>query len=76
MAKLGLSYPLLADPESQTIEAYGILNQEARGKSLGVPHPAIFVVDAAGKVRAKLMEADYRDRPSSAAIQEALEVLN
>lgn len=76
VAKLGLSYPLLADPGSHTIDAYGIRNHEARGKGLGVPHPAIFVVDGAGKIRAKLMEESYRDRPSSEAIQAALETLN
>lgn len=75
-AKLELHYPLLADPGSLTIDAYGIRNHEARGKGLGIPHPAIFVVDGAGKIRAKLMEESYRDRPSSEAIQAALESLN
>ncbi|MBT5900596.1 MAG: redoxin domain-containing protein, partial [Opitutaceae bacterium] len=72
VAKLGLTYPLLADPGSKTIDAYGIRNHEARGKGLGVPHPAIFVVDRTGVIRAKLMEESYRDRPSSEAIQAAL----
>ncbi|MDB4473514.1 peroxiredoxin family protein [Opitutaceae bacterium] len=76
VAKLGLTYPLLADPGSKTIEAYGILNHEARGKGLGVPHPAIFIIDGGGTIRAKLMEESYRDRPSSEAIQAALEALN
>lgn len=76
VAKLGLTYPLLADPGSKTIKAYGILNHEARGKGLGVPHPAIFIVDREGKIRAKLMEESYRDRPSSEAIKAALESLN
>lgn len=76
VAKLGLTYPLLADPGSKTIEAYGILNHEARGKGLGVPHPAIFIVDGEGTIRAKLMEESYRDRPSNEAIQAALESLN
>jgi peroxiredoxin len=75
-AKLGLSFPLLSDPGSRTIDAYGIRNHEARGKGLGIPHPAIFVVDEAGKIRAKLMEESYRDRPSSEAIQAALKSLN
>ncbi len=75
-AKLELTYPLLADPGSKTIDAYGIRNHEARGKGLGVPHPAIFIVDADGEIRAKLMEESYRDRPSREAIQAALEGLN
>lgn len=72
VAKLELTYPLLADPDSRTINAFGIRNHEARGKGRGVPHPAVFVVDSAGKIRVKLLEEDYRDRPSSAAIQAAL----
>jgi peroxiredoxin len=76
VAKLELTYPLLADPDSRTIAAYGILNHEARGKAQGVPHPAIFIVDQAGQIRAKLLETDYRDRPKSAAIQAALQQLD
>lgn len=75
VAKLGLNFPLLSDPGSKTITAYGILNEEGRGKSAGLPHPAIFVVDAGGVIRAKLMEESYRDRPSSAALQAALDAL-
>ena len=76
VVKLELTYPLLSDPGSRTIDAYGIRNHEARGKGEGVPHPAIFVVDRAGTIRAKLMEESYRDRPSSEAIQAALERLD
>ncbi len=64
VVRLGLTYPLLADPDSKVIEAFGILNREARGKAAGVPHPAIFIVDADGMIQAKLMEDGYRDRPS------------
>lgn len=76
VAKLGLGFPLLSDPGSKTITAYGILNEEARGRAAGLPHPAIFVVDTDGKIAAKLMEEGYRDRPSQAVLQEALARLN
>lgn len=75
VAKLGLTYPLLADPGSKTIEAYGILNHEARGKAAGIPHPAIFIVDTDGKISAKLMEEGYKARPSHEQILEALQGL-
>jgi len=70
--KLGLNFPLLADPESHTIKAFGILNKEAKGDYEGLPHPAIFVVDTDGIIRAKLMEEGYRDRPSAELILAAL----
>ena len=75
VAKLGLTFPLLSDPGSKTIEAYGILNEEGRGKGSGLPHPAIFVVDAEGTIQAKLMEESYRDRPSNEVVQAAIDGL-
>jgi peroxiredoxin len=63
--KLGLTYPLLSDPESKVITAYGILNHEAMGKGAGIAHPVAFILDRQGVVRAKLMRDNYRDRPES-----------
>lgn len=61
--KLGLTFPLLSDAGSKTIDAYGIRNKEATGRGVGIPHPAIFVIDQQGVIRAKLMEDGYRTRP-------------
>ncbi len=66
--KLGLTFPLLSDTGSKTIDAYGIRNAEAKGKSEGVPHPVLFIVDRSGTIRAKLMRDGYRDRPESTEI--------
>ncbi|MEO6243903.1 MAG: peroxiredoxin family protein [Opitutaceae bacterium] len=66
--KLGLTFPLLSDEGSKTIDAFGIRNTEAKGKSAGVPHPVVFIVDRAGVIRAKLMRDGYRERPESAEI--------
>lgn len=63
--KLGLTYPLLSDPDSKVITAYGILNHEAMGKGAGIAHPVAFILDRQGVIRAKLMRDDYRDRPES-----------
>lgn len=62
--KLGLTFPLLSDPGSKVIDADGILNAEARGKSAGVPHPVVYIVDQQSVIRVK-REA-YRDRPETA----------
>ena len=75
-AKLGLTFPLLSDPGSKIIDAYGIRNAEAKGKAEGVPHPVVFIVDRAGVIRAKLMRDGYRDRPESAEIIAAAKGLN
>lgn len=74
-AKLGLTYPLLSDTGSKVIEAYGILNKEAKGRAAGVPHPVVFILDQQGVVRVKLMRDGYRDRPESAEIIAGLQSL-
>lgn len=72
VAQLGLTYPLLSDAGSKTIEAFGILKKDGRGKADGLPYPAIFVVDSDGVIKAKLMEEKYQDRPSQAVLDAAL----
>jgi len=68
VAKLGLTLPLLSDEGSKVIDAYGIRNAEAKGRSAGVPHPVLFILDQKGTIRAKLARDGYRDRPESAEI--------
>jgi peroxiredoxin Q/BCP len=66
-----ISFPLLSDPESKTIDAYHIRNEAARGKAEGVPHPGTFILDREGVIRAKLFLDGYRDRHTTAALVEA-----
>ena len=49
-----IEFPLLSDPDHKTIEAYGLLNKEAKGKSEGVPYPGTMILDKDGVIRAKL----------------------
>jgi peroxiredoxin len=67
-AKLGLTFPLLSDTGSKVIDAYGIRNAEAKGKSAGVAHPVLFIIDQQGVIRVKLAREGYRERPESAEI--------
>jgi hypothetical protein len=53
---------MLADPESKTIKAYGVLNQEATGMQKGFARPGYFFLDAQGVIREKFFEAKYRER--------------
>ena len=71
----GIQFPLLSDPGSKTIAAYGVLNQAARGKAKGVPSPGTFVVDKQGVVRARLFHEGYRTRHSSADLIKAARAL-
>ena len=63
-----ITFPLLSDPGSQTIEAYHIRNAAAKGKTDGIPHPGTFLVDSSGVIRSKLFLDSYRDRHTTAAL--------
>ncbi len=61
-----LAYPLLADPESKTIRAFGILNDTVpKGPFYGIPYPGTFVIDEKGFVTRKFFEKDYKERYSA-----------
>jgi peroxiredoxin len=71
--KKQITFPLLSDPESKTIVAYGLLNKEAKGKTVGIPYPGTFLIDKDGAIRAKLFLDGYRERHS---INELLTVVD
>ena len=66
----GIRYPLLADPASEVIRAFGILNTSVPRDSFayGVPYPGTYLLDANGVVKAKYFEEDYRERTTAASI--------
>ena len=69
--KAKIEFPLLSDPESQTIDAYHVRNEAAKGKAEGVPDPGTFLVDQKGVIRAKIFLEGYRDRHTTDALVEA-----
>ena len=73
--KHDIGYTMLSDPESEIINAFGILNDgmPQDTKYYGVPHPAIYVVGAGGVIEAVLAEEDYKERPAPAEIIAAIE---
>ena len=79
--KQKISFPLLSDPESQTIIAYSLKNKEMVGKKFGkidvdgVPYPGTLLVDRDGIVRAKLFVDGYKERHSVDELREAAEKL-
>jgi peroxiredoxin len=69
--RMKITFPLLSDPGSKTIEAYHVRNEAAKGKAEGVPNPGTFILDPAGVIRAKLFLEGYRDRHTTDALIEA-----
>jgi hypothetical protein len=57
-----ITFPLLADPQSEIIRKYQVLNAEAKGMTQGMDHPGFFYIDSRGKVKEKFFEADYKER--------------
>jgi hypothetical protein len=57
-----IEYPLLGDPESTIIKAYGVFNEEATEMQKGFARPGYFFVDSKGIIREKFFEAKYRER--------------
>ncbi len=57
-----IDYPLLGDPDSKTIKAYGVLNPEATGMQKGFARPGYFFIDTQNVIREKFFEAKYRER--------------
>ena len=69
--QMRLTFPLLSDPESKTIDAYHIRNEAAKGRAEGVPNPGTFILDRRGVIRAKLFLEGYRQRHTTEALIEA-----
>jgi peroxiredoxin len=63
-----ITFPMLSDPGSKTIDAYKIRNQRGKGRTAGIPHPGTFIVGKDGKIVAKLAHEGYRERHTTAEI--------
>ena len=70
-----ITFPLLSDPDSKTIDAYHIRNEAARGKAEGVPNPGTFILDREGVIRSKLFLDGYRQRHTTEALIEAAKAI-
>jgi peroxiredoxin len=69
-ARRGITYPLLSDPGSKTIRAYGILNTTVpeSNATFGIPFPGTFIVNPQGVVTARYFEDAYQERDSLSSI--------
>ena len=62
-----ITFPLLSDAGSKTIDAYGIRDPSGNG----YPHPETFLIDKEGVVRARLSVEGYKTRHSTEDLIEA-----
>ncbi len=62
--RAGIGFPLLSDPDSEVIRAFGILNQGVAKdhEFYGIPIPGEYLVGSDRRVRSKTFEDDYSDR--------------
>ena len=71
-----VNFPLLSDLDHKTIDIYGLGDPAyERQKFDGIPHPAVYVIDKAGKVTWAKVESNYRERPANDEIRAALTAL-
>lgn len=65
-----IRFPLLSDPDSKIIRAFGIFNEAvpASNAFYGIPHPVTFVTGRNGVVKRKYFEQDYRERQTLAGL--------
>jgi peroxiredoxin len=71
----GLSYPILADPDLRTIDAYGLRHAGAGPDGHDVAHPASVLIDRDGIVRWTFLTRNVRVRPTPEMILAAIDGL-
>jgi peroxiredoxin len=72
-SKLGVAFPLLSDPNHETIDAYGLHDPAYDGDEFdGIPRAAVYVIGRDGKVKWAKVSDDYKVRPSNADVRAAL----
>ncbi len=66
----GIDYPLLSDPDSKIIRAFGILNDNVPKDlpQFGIPFPGLYLLNRRGVVTAKYFEDDHRERYTAASV--------
>lgn len=65
-----ITFPMLSDPQSKTIKAFGILNDHIPRSDMrfGVANPGVYLLNADGVVQSKYFSANTKERYSAATI--------
>ncbi len=67
---LGLSFPLLADPQMEVIDAYGV--RHPGGMGTDIARPATFLIDESGRIVWRDLTENWRVRVRPERILEQL----
>jgi peroxiredoxin len=67
-----LHYPLLSDPDSAIIDAFGIRNREATGHEAGIAIPNYYLIAPDGTIRKRIAETQLLDRVTGRYVYELL----
>jgi peroxiredoxin len=73
--KYKFDFPMLSDEGSETIKAFGILNEKKKPGvfGYGIPHPTIYVVSQNKEIQGILAEESYTRRPEIKDIVEVIQ---
>ena len=71
----GYTFPLLSDPNAQTIRQYGVAHAKAGQDGKDVARPAEFLVDATGTIRWVNLTDDIRVRARPEPVLAAIDRL-
>ena len=71
----GLTYPILADPDLQAIDAYGLRHAGAGPDGRDIAHSASVLIDARGVVGWRLVTDNFRRRPLPRTVLVAVDAL-
>jgi peroxiredoxin len=76
-AERKVGWTLLSDPQSKVIDGWSLRDPAypPGNRAHGVPRPVVYVIDAQGVIRARLMEESYRQRPQVEAVLAAVDAL-
>jgi len=68
--RMKITYPMLSDPDSTVIKAFGLLNETVpKGTPFyGVPWPASYLIGPDGAVKARYFEKDYKERYTAGTV--------
>ena len=67
----GITFPMLSDPDSKIIKAFGILNSSIPKSDVmhyGIPNPGTYRVSADGVIQSKYFLANFQERYSAPTI--------
>ena len=73
MLSKGITFPLLADPELQAIDAYGLRHEGGNPFGGDISRPAVFLIDEEGKIIANILTDNWRVRPTAKDILDRFE---